>query len=53
MPGTLVYNADMFREAGLEDKIAGEYEIATWSPDELKEIPVSYTHLATVASLPS
>lgn len=38
MPGTLVYNADMFREAGLEDKIAGEYEIATWSPDELKEI---------------
>lgn len=38
MPGTLVYNADMFREAGLEDKIAGKYEIATWSPDELKGI---------------
>ena len=38
MPGTLVYNADMFREAPKEDKIAGEYEIATWSPDELKEI---------------
>ena len=38
MPGTLVYNADMFREAGLDDKIAGQYEIATWTPDELKEI---------------
>lgn len=38
MPGTLVYNADMFKEAGLEDKIAGEYEIATWTPEEFKEI---------------
>lgn len=38
MPGTLIYNADMFKAAGLEDKMAGEYEIATWSPDELKEI---------------
>lgn len=38
MPGTLVYNADMFKEAGLEDKMAGENEIATWTPEELKEI---------------
>ena len=34
MPGTLVYNADMFRAAGLDDKVAGQYEIATWTPDE-------------------
>lgn len=38
MPGTLIYNADMFKEAGLEDKIGGEYEIKTWSPDEFKAI---------------
>lgn len=38
MPGTLVYNADMFKQAGLEDKIGGEYEIATWTPEEYKEI---------------
>lgn len=34
MPGTLIYNADMFRKAGLDDKIGGQYEIATWTPDE-------------------
>ncbi|MDD4850544.1 MAG: extracellular solute-binding protein [Gemmiger sp.] len=38
MPGTLVYNADMLKAAGLEQYIAGEYEIATWTPDELKTI---------------
>ena len=32
--GTLIYNADMFRKAGLDDKIGGQYEIATWTPDE-------------------
>lgn len=34
MPGTLIYNADMFRKAELDDKIGGQYEIATWTPDE-------------------
>ena len=38
MPGTLAYNADMFKQAGLEDKIGGEHEIATWTPEEYKEI---------------
>lgn len=38
MPGTLIYNADMFKTAGLDDYIKGEYEIATWTPDELREI---------------
>ena len=37
MPGTLIYNADMFREAGLDDYIGGEYDIITWTPDELKD----------------
>lgn len=37
MPGTLIYNADMFREAGLDDYIGGEYEIITWTPDQLKD----------------
>lgn len=38
MPGTFVYNADMFREAGLEEKMGGQYEIKTWSPDEFRTI---------------
>ena len=38
MPGTFVYNADMFKEAGLEDKMGGQYEIQTWSPEEFREI---------------
>lgn len=38
MPGTLIYNADMFREAGLDDYIGGEYDIITWTPDELKDV---------------
>ncbi len=38
MPGTFVYNADMFKEAGLENEIGGQYEIKTWTPDEFKGI---------------
>lgn len=38
MPGTLIYNADMFKEAGLDKWIGGEYEIKTWTPSEFKEI---------------
>lgn len=38
MPGTLVYNADMFRQAGLDKYIGGEFDIVTWTPDELKTI---------------
>lgn len=37
-PGTLAYNAEMFEEAGLEEYVAGEYEIATWTPEEYKTI---------------
>lgn len=37
MPGTLIYNADMFREAGLDQYIGGEYEIVTWTPEELRD----------------
>lgn len=37
-PGTLVYNADMFREAGLEKYIGGEYDIATWSLEDYQII---------------
>lgn len=36
MPGTLIYNAEMFKEAGLDDYIGGEYDIITWTPNELK-----------------
>ena len=36
--GTLVYNADMFEEAGLEDYITGENEIASWTTNEFEEI---------------
>lgn len=38
MPGTLIYNADMFREAGLDEYIGGEYDIVTWTPDEFRTI---------------
>ena len=31
MPGTLIYNADMFREAGLDKYIGEQYEIITWT----------------------
>ena len=37
-PGTLAYNADMFKEAGLDKYIGGEHEIVTWSLDDLKTI---------------
>lgn len=37
-PGTLVYNADMFKEAGLEKYIGDEFEIKTWTPEEYKMI---------------
>ncbi|WHA09450.1 extracellular solute-binding protein [Enterococcus montenegrensis] len=37
-PGTLAYNADMFKAAGLEKYIGGEHEIATWTTDEFYQI---------------
>ncbi len=37
-PGTLVYNANMFREAGLDQYIGDEYGIVTWSVEELETI---------------
>lgn len=37
-PGTLVYNADIFKKAGLDKYIAGKDEIATWTIDEFKEV---------------
>lgn len=37
-PGTLVYNADMFKEAGLDEYIADEYDIANWSIDDFTKI---------------
>ncbi len=37
-PGTLVYNADMFRAAGLDKYVGGETEIATWTLAEYEEI---------------
>lgn len=36
--GTLVYNAEMFEEAGLGDYVAGEHEISSWTTDEFVEI---------------
>ena len=37
-PGTLLYNAEMFKQAGLDKYIGGEKEIVTWSQDDLTEI---------------
>ncbi|MUG45791.1 ABC transporter substrate-binding protein [Paenibacillus woosongensis] len=37
-PGTLVYNADMFRAAGLEQFVGDESEIKTWTMDEYQQI---------------
>lgn len=37
-PGTLVYNAEMFKEAGLEEYIGDEFAIKTWTPEEYKMI---------------
>lgn len=36
--GTLVYNAEMFEEAGLEEYVSGENEISSWTTDEFTEI---------------
>ncbi|MBW7477185.1 extracellular solute-binding protein [Paenibacillus oenotherae] len=37
-PGTLVYNADMFRAAGLDKFVGEETEIKTWTLAEYEEI---------------
>lgn len=37
-PGTLVYNADMLKAAGLDQYIGGETEIKTWTLAEYEEI---------------
>lgn len=37
-PGTLVYNADMLKAAGLEEYIGGEDEIKTWTVEEFDEL---------------
>lgn len=37
-PGTLVYNADMFRAAGLDKFVGGETEIKTWTLNEYEQI---------------
>lgn len=37
-PGTLIYNADMFRAAGLDSYIGSETEIKTWTLDEFEAI---------------
>ena len=37
-PGTLAYNADLFKKAGLDKYIKGENEIATWTLEEYEEI---------------
>lgn len=39
--GTLVYNADMLEEAGLDEYVSGENEIASWTTDEFTEILTS------------
>lgn len=37
-PGTLAYNADMFKAAGLDEYIGGEYEIKTWTLADYEKI---------------
>ena len=37
-PATLAYNADLFKQAGLDKYIKDEYEIATWTLEEYEEI---------------
>lgn len=37
-PGTLVYNADMFKAAGLEQFLGEPNEIKTWTMDEYQQI---------------
>lgn len=38
MPGTLAYNADMFKAAGLEQYLGGENEIKTWTLKDYETI---------------
>jgi multiple sugar transport system substrate-binding protein len=38
MPGTLVYNADLFKAAGLDKEIGGKNEIKTWTLSEYENI---------------
>jgi multiple sugar transport system substrate-binding protein len=38
MPGTLTYNADMFKAAGLDQYIGGKDEIKTWSMSDYEKI---------------
>jgi multiple sugar transport system substrate-binding protein len=38
MPGTLAYNADMFKAAGLEKYVGGENEVKTWTMDEFNTV---------------
>lgn len=38
MPGTLCYNADLFKKAGLDEYIGEQYEIVTWTPEEFEHI---------------
>ncbi|MCO5478149.1 extracellular solute-binding protein [Enterococcus gallinarum] len=40
-PGLLVYNADMFKEAGLDRYISGKTEIAKWTIEDFKTILTS------------
>lgn len=37
-PATLAYNADLFKTAGLDKYIKGEFEIATWTLEEYEDI---------------
>ncbi|MDT2596645.1 sugar ABC transporter substrate-binding protein [Enterococcus dongliensis] len=37
-PGMLVYNADMFKQAGLEKYIAGKDAIANWTMEDFKTV---------------
>lgn len=37
-PGTLAYNADLLKAAGLEKYISGEFDIATWTLEDYKVI---------------
>ncbi len=37
-PGTLAYNADLLKAAGLEKYIGGEFDIATWTLEDYKLI---------------
>lgn len=41
MPGTLAYNADMFKAAGLEEYIGGENEIKTWTLADYEKVLIT------------